>query len=280
MTGVQTCALPIYGAVGVAIPAAAADTLTLTLSENAWNGDAQCLVSLDGVQLGGVQTITASRALGASQRLSFTGSYGTGPHTLSVSFLNDAWGGTAATDRNLYLTGVELNGKAVTGAARSLMSNGAVSVAIPATAAAAATVANAAAPDTVVFNVSEDAWNGDAQCVLTLDGVQLGGVQTVTALQALGTPQRLVFTGSFGPGPHTVGVTFLNDAWGGTAATDRNLHLNSVEFNGQLIAASSRTLWSAGTAEVAIPAVAQGASVGVLAEALAPPEQALLPMAA
>jgi hypothetical protein len=40
-----------------------------------------------------------------------------------------------------------------------------------------------------------------------------------------------MFTGNFGSGPHDVGVSFVNDAWGGTPTTDRNLYVNSVSFD-------------------------------------------------
>ena len=34
-------------------------------------------------------------------------------------------------------------------------------------------------------------------------------------------------------------VTYLNDAWDGTAATDRNLYLDSASYNGAEVANSS-----------------------------------------
>ena len=78
------------------------DTLVLSMSEDAYQGDAQFTVSVDGKQLGGTFTATASHAAGASQSFTFNGSFGTGAHTVSVDFLNDAYGGSSATDRNLF----------------------------------------------------------------------------------------------------------------------------------------------------------------------------------
>jgi len=40
---------------------------------------------------------------------------------VAVSFLNDAYGGSAATDRNLYVDGIAINGAAVGGATAALM---------------------------------------------------------------------------------------------------------------------------------------------------------------
>jgi endoglucanase len=87
-----------------------ADTLTLRLSEDAYKGDAQFAVTVDGASVGSVQTVTASHAAGAQQTVTFEGSWGAGPHKVSVKYLNDAYGGSSATDRNLYLTSAEYDG--------------------------------------------------------------------------------------------------------------------------------------------------------------------------
>src|SRR4029077_16295585 len=38
--------------------------------------------------------------------------------------------------------------------------------------------------------------------------------------------------GDWAPGAHSVTVNFLNDAWGGTATTDRNLYVDKVTYDG------------------------------------------------
>ncbi len=89
------------------------DTLVLTVAEDAYGGDAQFTVSMDGVQLGGVLTAQASNGLGQGQVFSFNGTWGAaGPHVVTVSFLNDAWGGAASLDRNLYVKAAAFNGTA------------------------------------------------------------------------------------------------------------------------------------------------------------------------
>ena len=93
-------------------PSAVADTLTLNVSEDAWQGDAQFIVSVDGKQVGGVTTVTALHANGQNQDFTFRDFWGAGPHNIGVTFLNDAYGGTAQTDRNLYVNGAALNGHA------------------------------------------------------------------------------------------------------------------------------------------------------------------------
>ena len=96
----------------------------------------------------------------------------------------------------------------------------------------------ASATDTLQLSLSEDAWQGDAQCVITIDGKVVGATQTITASHAQGKAQTVTLTGQWGPGAHDVGVQFINDAWGGTAATDRNLYVGRVTLDGQASAAS------------------------------------------
>jgi Ca2+-binding RTX toxin-like protein len=100
------------------------------MSEDAYKGDAKFTVSIDGKRLGGTFTTTASHGSQASQSFTFKGDFGSGPHTVAVKFLNDAWGGTAATDRNLYVDGISYNGTA-TGQTAALMFRGPVSLPIP-----------------------------------------------------------------------------------------------------------------------------------------------------
>ncbi len=88
-------------------------------------------------------------------------------------------------------------------------------------------------PDTLVLAMAEDAYQGDAQFTVSLDGTQLGGVLTAQALHSLGQGQNFTFNGTWGAaGPHVVTVSFLNDAWGGSASLDRNLYVGAVTFDG------------------------------------------------
>ncbi len=66
--------------------------------------------------------------------------------------------------------------------------------------------------DLILVNVSEDAYGGDAQFTLSVDGIQIGDVQTATASHALHEQQSFLVNGSFGAGAHVLGVNFLNDA--------------------------------------------------------------------
>lgn len=177
---------------------------------------------MDGKQLGGTQTASASHAAGQSQTLALQGTFGSTQHTVAVSFLNDAYGGTAATDRNLYVDSIT-DGTATIGGA-TLLSNGTMSFIV----GTPSTVSVGSGPNKAVLYVSEDAWQGDAQFTVKMDGQQVGGTQTTGASHTAGQTQEFDILGAFTVGTHQVAVSFLNDAYGGTAATDRNLYVDKV----------------------------------------------------
>ena len=208
------------------VPGPSQDMLDLKMSEDAWQGDAQFTLSVDGTQVGGTMTATASHAAGADQDVVVKGSWGSGTHAVSVAFVNDAYGGSDSMDRNLYVDGISYDGTP-SGASAAIYSNGAktMTVGVPTAAAAPKT-------DTLVLGLAEDAWQGDAQFTVTMDGKQVGGTFTATTLQSSGQTQTLSLQGAWGSGPHTVGVDFLNDAWGGSASTDRNLYVDSIGYDG------------------------------------------------
>ncbi len=104
-------------------------------------------------------------------------------------------------------------------------------------------------PDTLVLNLSEDAYAGDAQFSVAVDGTQLGAAQSVTALHSQNQKTAFTYKGNFGPGNHTVSVSFLNDAWGGPGL-DRNLFIDSATFNGTQVS-SGASLYANGTVSFA-----------------------------
>ena len=153
-----------------------------------------------------------------------------------MNFLNDAYAGTPALDRNLYVNAHQLRRDGDMGRRAALMSTGPKSfsvtdtTAIPATTASVVTTGSGS--DTLVLNMSEDAYLGDAQFTVAVDGKQLAGTFTTTVSHASGGSQRFTFMGDWGVGPHSVTVKFLNDAYGGTPATDRNLYVNGISYDG------------------------------------------------
>jgi beta-glucanase (GH16 family) len=257
------------------------DTLVLKLSQDAYQSDAQYTVSVDGVQIGGTFDAVASRAAGQSDTLTIKGDWGPGEHKVEVRFLNDAYGGTAATDRNLHVDGATYNGQAVAGAAQSLLSTGAKGFAFteaappppppppPPPALTAGT-----GPDALVLKLSQDAYQGPAQYTVSVDGAQIGGTFAASSLRGSGQSDTLTLKGDWGPGEHKVEVRFLNDAYGGSASTDRNLHIDAAIYNGQAVAGAAQSLLSTGAkgfafTEAAPPVVAAGTDAADLFDATA-----------
>ncbi len=102
------------------------DTLVLRISQDVYLASAQYTVSVDGKQIGGTLTAGASTASGQDDIITVKGDWAAGAHKVTVDFLNDAWGGTGATDRNLVVDSITYNGKAVAGGSGSLNINGPV----------------------------------------------------------------------------------------------------------------------------------------------------------
>ena len=147
-----------------------------------------------------------------------------------MAFLNDAYAGTPSTDRNLYVNDVTYDGTDTKQSA-ALMSTGSQTFSVT-DSTAIPPVVTGGGSDSLVVKVSEDYYLANAQFTVSIDGKQLGGTFTATTLHSSGNSQTFAFAGDFGSGQHTVSVNFLNDAWAGTPATDRNLYVNDIVYNG------------------------------------------------
>lgn len=223
------------------------DSLVLSVSEDAYQGDAQFTVSVDGKQVGGTFTAQASHSTGSDQTFTLNGDWSVGTHTVAVNFLNndpELYDGTPATDRNLYVDAVKYDG-ANLNQSLSLMSSGAQSFTFsdttpvpsatspPPPPTAPAPVNAGTGSDSLVLKISEDAYQGDAQFTVTVDGKQIGGTFTAQAAHASGMDQLFTLNGDWDVGQHTVAVDFLNDAYAGTPATDRNLYVDAISYDGK-----------------------------------------------
>ena len=229
-------------------PPPSVGTLALAISEDYYKGDAQFTVSVDGKQVGGTQTAHVLHSTGDDGVFLPTGNWDPAvKHDVKITFINDAYGGTASTDRNLYVDSISLNGTTYSGTSATMLSNGSHDFAVGGTVPTAP-----AKPDTLTLHLSEDAYKGDAQFKVSVDGKTLDTSELVNVLHSSGGFEDFTYTGNFGPGQHDVGVTFLNDAYGGTASTDRNLYVNSVAYDSHTYAGA--TLFSAGTAHFSVSA--------------------------
>ena len=221
-----------------------ADRLVLFISQDAWQGNALYTVSVDGVQVGG--TLTAHATAGAHDTVTLLGNWGGGQHQVALSFLNDAWGNAAGQDRNLHLSGVSYDGVAQANGSADLMSTGTVTLNVAGGAPTPASYGVGTGADTLLLRISQDAWHGSAQYAVTVDGVQVGGTLTATALHGSGA-DSVSLHGSWGTGSHVVAVSFLNDAWGAGAGADRNLYVEGMSYGGTASGASANMM-SNGTA--------------------------------
>jgi hypothetical protein len=216
------------------------ETISLRMSEDAYKGDAQFTVKVDGTQVGGTRTVTALHGQGTSQVFDLAG-LSAAAHTVSIAFINDAYGGSALTDRNLYVDSIAINGATKAGSAAALTSNGAVSFTLD-----PAGPAGAAPADMLKLNLSGDAYQGNAQFTLSVDGKPFAMPQSVTASHGAAAWQAFDFAASFGAGNHTVAVTFTNDLYAGTAGSDRNLYVNGIDVNGTHYGSGVTSLMSSG----------------------------------
>ena len=234
----------------------ATHTIDLRVAADSWTGDPQFTVSVNGQQIGGTYSATASHAAGQWQDVMVTGAFAANPSSVVVTFTNDAYGGNGR-DRNLYvqslaIDGVALAAQAVTGSSNSLSGNAATllsngtaayapvaAVATPTTTTTASTTTTAGAT-TLVLRVAADSWNGDPQFTVTVDGQQVGGTLTTSASHAAGQWQDITLTGAFSASPSSVAVSFANDAYGGNGM-DRNLYVEGVTVAGKALSASTVT---------------------------------------
>lgn len=101
-------------------------TLTLHLSADPYQGPPIADVAVDGIALESVAVLAVHGK--ATHPMVIRTTYG--PHAVAVTFANDAWGGTADTDRNLFVDGMDLDGVPLPGTAGALYSNGTLTFAL------------------------------------------------------------------------------------------------------------------------------------------------------
>ena len=224
--GVSATGIAAPPSVPLTVPVSAAGVaergvLILDMSGAAYQGNAQFHVFVDGVETGGTLTASADHAAGQSQSFTVGGTFAPGPHTVQVALVNALSAGVGTPGRTLTVDGAQFNGQPF-GQATTLVANGTTTL---------FTGTVAPTPTAVTVNLSEDAWHGDAMALVTVDGKVQDGIQTVTAPHAQGQTEPFRFLLNLAAGPHTMGVTFINDA--SSPAGDRNLYVDSVNVAGQ-----------------------------------------------
>lgn len=213
------------------------------MSEDAGHGNAHFIVKVNGTHVGGIETVSALQSTGNSNVFVLTGDWGTAQQDVQIQFVNDPHGGTATADRDLYVNSIGYDGTTYANTTATVLPGSTGSFAV------GGTTPTASAPaDTLTLQLSEDAWKGNADFTLSIDGKQVSQPQAVTALHSAGALEDFSFAGNFGAGSHTIGITFTNDAYGGTPSTDRNLYVGGAQINGNSISSGTTALMSDGTA--------------------------------
>ncbi|MBN8900797.1 MAG: hypothetical protein J0H57_07145 [Rhodospirillales bacterium] len=121
--------------------------------------------------------------------------------------------------------------------------------------------------DSIVLMMSEDAdgpigaAGRDAQFTVNVDGKQVGGTLTTTAVSWQGQTQEFDLHGNWGTGAHQVTITYLNDASGQKDAAgntydaqDRNLYVNAMSYDGKAVSGTPWELFSNGSKTFTVPA--------------------------
>ena len=159
--------------------AAAQDTLVLSISEDMWVQNADFTVAVDGRQVGGVYSTNALHDLGQTQNFTLYGSFGSGPHVVTVDFLNDIYGGSPTKDTNLYVNAITLDGQVTNENSRELANAGPMQFALSALPSQAAD--SVSGPD--LTSVNQPTLQGLAEAGATVSVTAVSGATQV----ALGT---------------------------------------------------------------------------------------------
>lgn len=226
------------------------DRLDISISQDAYKGSAQYLVFVDGVQVGGTFQASALRRNGQADQLTLLGNWDNGAHRISVRFIND-FGNLLDTsyvqDRNLYVNGISYNGTLLTAGRANLYSNGAFTVTAPAT-PDSKTTSYGTGPDTLVLQISQDAYQGNAQFRVLVDGQPVGDTFEVAAVRAAGAMDTLTLHGDWGSSAHSISIQYINDLSSNPGTSqNRNLYVNSVVYNGTTLSSGTGALYTNGS---------------------------------
>ena len=97
--------------------------------------------------------------------------------------------------------------------------------------------------DLLELKITQDAYQGDSQYAIYVDGKQIGATLTARALHGSGEADSLQVKGDWAAGSHTVSVALLNDLWGGTTGTDRNIYVEGATFDGAPVPGSKLAIY-------------------------------------
>jgi VCBS repeat-containing protein len=205
-------------------PVAVSNSIILDMQQDYYLGSAQFKVAVDGVQIGGLQTVNANAtfASGVMQQFFLAGNFAAGTHQITITFTNDTSAGPGL-DRNLDFPGVIFDGVTQGIVNNRLTSNGSATDTIQAT----GTVVTSTPADTLILQAADT--GSGSSFVVYADGQQIGGTQTLTALSASGQTQTFALTAKLGGGSHVIDVHQLSGSSGGST-----IKVSTIEYDGAL----------------------------------------------
>ena len=107
---------------------------------------------------------------------------------------------------------------------------------------------NTVSPHTLQLILTQDAYQENAQFSMSLDGMASGAISlSPVALTKSAHAEMFTWSGSITDRAHEIGVTFLNDAWGGSAGLDRNVHVMGVIYDNKDYLPSAVNLTNTGS---------------------------------
>lgn len=208
------------------------DEIVIRVAGDAWQGNPEFHVAVDGEIQAGVFTATASHRDGLWQDVVVRGDFGfERPESVSVAFINDGYGGAANLDRNLYVRSVSIEGETYDAGLANSSAGWTQNNVAPLVINGTVTFETDAAADILVLSVSGDHFKGSPEFDVRVNGKLAQGF-IVTANHASGEWQEVIIRGDLDiEHGSEVAISFLNDAWQGTGK-DRNLYIHSVSLNG------------------------------------------------
>jgi hypothetical protein len=216
--------------------------IEIEASANLYEGAPLLNILVDGKIVAGQVAITADFTKGERQTLRFTDPAFLGAGEISLRFLNDLWGGSRDTDRNVHIHQVKLPGRTLVNADAVYMVGGRALSALQADGrnmlwTNGTLTFNAQPKETgPVANelrivASGDAFEGNPVLRVAVDGVILGDYE-VSALRKDGQTQEFRLTVGNLLNSGNLDLRMMNDKWGGSKDKDRNLLISEVTLNG------------------------------------------------
>ena len=236
------------------------DTLVLNLCESAYMGDAAFTVSVNGVQVGGVETATLGISSGKTEAFTFLGNWGAGRNAVTVNFVNGL--SDSGGSRNLYVWGMNYDGTSYDNNVQNLYGGGVGSFLV----GTAAPIGSGS--DTLVLNLSEAAYKGDAQFTVSVNGVQVGGVETATLAIGSGKTEPFTFLGNWGAGRNAVTVNFVNGL--SDSGGSRNLFIVGMSYDGTSYGNNVQNLYGGGAGSFTVGSDTIAVSTASLAASSSP----------